>query len=91
MTVAFVAVVGAFMFLSATGADSTEFWAFLNRLWNLLSVVLAGGSLAYAGQAAKQTNGGLDARIEEAARKALDKQRATDIEPGGELRREDAP
>lgn len=70
LTVAFISIVGAFVFLSATGSDGTEFRSFLNTVINLASIVLGGSSAVYAGVAAKnsqttkeQTNGALDKRI----------------------------
>lgn len=71
LTVAFVAVVGAFAWLSAVGADGTEFRSFLNTIVNLATLLVAGGGVAYAGQAAKQTNGDLDKRIEAAVTRAV--------------------
>lgn len=69
-TVAFVSIVGAFVFLAATGADGTDFRAFINTLFNAASVLLGGGAFMAAGSAAKsaanaekQTNGALDKRI----------------------------
>ncbi len=63
-TIIFVVIVGAFVFLSATGADATEFRSFLNTLLNVGSVLLGGGAFVAAGAAAKsaanaekQTNG----------------------------------
>lgn len=69
-TIGFVTVIGAFVFLAATGADATDFRAFLNTVLNVASVVLGGGAFLAAGSAAKsaanaetQTNGALDKRI----------------------------
>ncbi len=82
LTVAFVATVGAFAYLSAKGADSGEFSRFLNTVVNLATLLLGGGALAYAGQAAKQTDGDLDARIQQAVKQALTMQRAEDVRLG---------
>jgi hypothetical protein len=87
LTAAFLGTVGAFAFLSYTGSDAAEFRGFLNIVMNLANLLVTGGALAYAGQAAQQTNGGLDKRVQAAARAALVEQRVEDTEPGGELRR----
>jgi len=83
LTVAFMTVVVAFVILSNNGTDATEFRSFLNTILNLVGLLLGGGALAFAGQAAKQTNGNLDARIKQAVQAALDAQRTTDVKPGG--------
>lgn len=77
-TVVFVTIVGAFVFLAATGADATDFRTFLNTVLNAASVLLGGGAFIAAGAAAKSaasaeknTNGVLDKRIEEGAQRAL--------------------
>jgi hypothetical protein len=93
LTVAFVAVVGAFAWLSAIGADGTEFRSFLNTVVNLATLAVAGGGVVFAGQAAKQTNGDLDQRIKDGVTAALDRQRLEDtgtavpLRDDGELRR----
>jgi hypothetical protein len=87
LTVAFVTVVAAFVYLSAQGADTAEFRSFLNTTLNFAGLLLSGGAVAFAGKAAQQTNGGLDARIEAGVQRALEAQRAADTAPGGELRR----
>lgn len=94
LTVAFLAVVGAFVVLDVTGTDGTEFRGFLNIVANLAGIVLGGGGLIYssaaqrsAAQAARQTNGDLDGRIQAAVSEALAAQRAVDVAPGGEYRR----
>lgn len=93
ITVAFVAVIGAFTYLSAVGADGTEFRSFLNTVVNLVTLLVSGGAVAFAGQAAKQTNGDLDARIANSVTAALDRQRREDtgdampLRDDGELRR----
>ena len=86
ITVAFVAVVGAFAWLSAIGADGTEFRSFLNTVVNLATLLATGGAVAFAGQAAKQTNGDLDARIATAVTVALDRQREEDTGQVGPVR-----
>jgi hypothetical protein len=94
LTVAFLSVVTAFVVLAVTGADAAEFRGFLNIFANLAGIMLGGGSVVYAGAAARnsqraveQTNGALDSRIEAGVRAALEQQRAADLLPGGELRR----
>jgi hypothetical protein len=78
IAVCFVSVVAAFAWLSVVGADGAEFRSFLNTVVNLATLALAGGGIAFAGQAAQQTNGGLDQRISEAVTHALDQQRSED-------------
>jgi hypothetical protein len=87
LTVAFLAVVGAFVVLSATGSDAAEFRGFLIIVLNLAGLIVTGGAATYAGKAASQTNGNLDQRIKDGVSAALDQQRAEDVAPGGELRR----
>lgn len=58
--------------LSITGTDTTEFYRLLNVAANFASVILSGGAFAYAGKASQQTNGGLDIRIQEGAKRALE-------------------
>ena len=77
-TVVFLTIIAAFVFLSVTGSDATEFRAFINTVMNAAAVVLAGtGAVAAgvaaksAGTAVKQTNGALDGRIETAIAQAL--------------------
>jgi hypothetical protein len=72
LTVAFVSVIGAFAYLTASGSNTTDFRSFLNTVLNFAGLLLSGGAVAYAGKAAQQTNGGLDARIKDAAKAALD-------------------
>lgn len=93
-SVAVVAVLGAFVVLGVTGADTSEL------RWVVLAILNAGGGLASVGgivysgsaarsahQAAEQTNGALDDRIADGVLKALAAQRAADVAPGGEFRR----
>jgi hypothetical protein len=75
----FITVVAAFVILTVSGSDSAEFSRWLNSIANLAGLLLGGGAMAFAGQAAQQTNGGLDKRIEDGARRALDEQRGEDI------------
>jgi hypothetical protein len=83
LTIAFVSVVATFGVLSAIGAEGTEFRSFLNSVVNLATLLVAGGGVAYAGQAAKQTNGHLDQRIKDAVTAALDRQRTEDTGVAG--------
>lgn len=92
ITLAFLGVTAAFVILAVTGADAAEFRGFLNIFANLGGLLLGGGSVVYAGAAARnsqrtveQTNGALDARIEAGVRAALEAQRADDVQPGGVL------
>lgn len=91
ITVAFVAVVAAFVILSVNGSDPAEFSRWLNSVANIGGLLLGGGAVAFSAKAAQQTNGGLDERIKAgaktAAKEALAEQRAVDTRPGGELRR----
>lgn len=97
LTFAFVAVLAALVVLAAIGADSTEVTRFLNLAMNTAILIVGGAGAVYSGAAAKnaqdaarQTNGALDQRIKagalEAARTALEEQRAADTAPGGEFR-----
>jgi hypothetical protein len=96
-SVALVAVLAAFVVLGITGTDTAEL------RWLILTILNAGAGLASVGgivysgaaaksahQAAEQTNGQLDDRIATAVAGALQLQRAADVAPGGEFRREDA-
>lgn len=94
LTVAFLAVVTAFVVLGVTDTDPAEFRGFLNVVTNLASILLGGGGLVYGAAAARnsqtaveQTNGTLDQRIADGVAQALAAQRAQDTEPGGEFRR----
>lgn len=78
ITAAFLGTVAAFAWLSSIGADGSEFRSFLNTVMNLGGLLLGGGAVAYAGQAAAQTNGDLDKRIKDAVTAALDRQREED-------------
>lgn len=90
LTVALLGVVGGFVYLSAQGVDTADFYRFLNVVFNLVTIVLGGGGVVLAGQArqaataaAEQTNGQLDGRIAAAVTAALARQRTTDTAPGG--------
>lgn len=87
ITVAFVAVVTAFVVLTMNGADPTEFSRWLNSVANLAGLLLGGGAVAFSAKAAQQTNGGLDERIKDGAKEAvieaLNEQRRAD---GGVVR-----
>lgn len=87
LTLAFVAVLVAFVTLSVTGSDPTEFRSFLNTVVNLATLLVSGGAVVFAGKASQQTNGGLDQRIKDGAKdavvEALNEQRTAD---GGVVR-----
>jgi hypothetical protein len=94
VSVAVLGALGALVVLSVSGADTADYWRFLNFAWNGLQLLAVSGGVVYAGaaarnsqQAVEQTNGSLDARIQAGVQKALEVQRAQDTEPGGELRR----
>lgn len=94
LTVGFLGVVAALVVLGVTGTPADELWTLLSRVANLAGVVFGGGSLVYAGaaarnaqEAAEQTNGSLDARIAAGVARALAAQRADDVAQGGEFRR----
>lgn len=79
-TVVFVTITAAFVVLSVTGSDATDFSRFLNIIMNTATVLLAGGGFI-AGTAAarsaeitrRQTrNGKTDAENEEAENKEVD-------------------
>jgi hypothetical protein len=78
VAVCFVAIIAAFTVLAATGADTTDLRAFLNLVLNIASGVFSGGAVVIAGaaakssaDAAKQTNGELDQKIEHSVRRAI--------------------
>ncbi len=83
LTIAFLGILGVFAYLSAIGADGTEFRSFLNTVVNLVTLVVSGSAAVYAGKAQKQTNGDLDARIQDGVTAALNQQRTDD---GGVVR-----
>ena len=81
-SVAVLGALGALVFLSASGADTSDYWRFLNFAWNGFQLLAVSGGVVYAGAAARnsekaveQTNGTLDARIQDGVQKALDVQR----------------
>lgn len=70
VTLCFLGVLAAFVYLSATGSDATDLRTFLNTILNIVSSLFSAGALVVAGAAAKsagkaeeQTNGQLDRRI----------------------------
>jgi hypothetical protein len=90
LTLAFLGILGAFVYLSAVHVDTGDFYRLLNVIFNLVTIVLAGGGVVLSGQArekataaADQTNGQLDQRIAAGVQQALTAQRATDVKPGG--------
>lgn len=82
VTICFISILAALVALSFSGADTTELWAFVNRLTNIGSVLLSGGAVIASGaaqrtaqEAVEQTNGQLDARIQAAVARALEQNR----------------
>lgn len=80
LSTGFVSMVAAIVILSVNGSDTTEFYRFLNQAGNWVGILLGGGGMVYgaaaarnAQQAAEQTNGTLDDRIEEAVVRAMSK------------------
>lgn len=66
ITIVFLGTAGGFVYLAATGADSTEFKGFIDTLFQFIIAVVSGGAFIAAGSAAKssrnaehQTNGEL--------------------------------
>ena len=96
-SVAVVALVAGFVVLGVNGSDTAELrWVVLTLL-NLGGGAASVGGLVYSGAAAKnaqdaahQTNGQLDGRITAAVQTALTAQRAEDVAPGGEFRKDGA-
>jgi hypothetical protein len=98
-SVAVLGALGALVALSVSGADTADYWRFLNFAWNGFQLLAVSGGVVYAGAAARNSekaagalNGELDARIKAGGKagalEALAEQRTADTEPGGELRRE---
>ena len=78
MTVAFLAVIAAYVVMPLTGADGSDLRSLINQLINLGTLVAAGGSVVYSSAAAKnaqdakeQTNGLLDAERRKIAQEAV--------------------
>lgn len=85
----FIAIIAAFVVLAWNGSSTADLRAFLNTILNIASVLLGGGSLVFAGAAAKsagraeqQTNGALDDRIAEGVSRALTRHAAAKGDPG---------
>lgn len=79
VTIVFLGTAGGFVYLSATGADATQFRAFLDTVFQFVTVLVSGGAFVAAGSAAKsaaaaerQTNGELKPRIKEAVGEVID-------------------
>src|ERR1700748_3937836 len=75
ITIAFVAILAAFVILAATGSSSADLRSILNTILNVASVIFGGTGLAAAAAAAKsagraeqQTNGQVDQRITDGVR-----------------------
>lgn len=80
ITVFAMTVVLSFAALAWKSGDMTELRSLINTLFNFGTLILSGGSLLAAGasarsadQAARQTNGELDKRIQTAVARAIDK------------------
>ena len=78
VTLCFCGILAAFVILSIQGADTADLRSFLNLVLNIASGLFSGGALVVAGAAARssarveeQTNGVMDKRIVEGAKKAL--------------------
>jgi hypothetical protein len=56
VSICFVAVVGAFVALSATGSDSADLRMFLNTVLNIVAALFSGGALVVAGAAARSSS-----------------------------------
>lgn len=85
ITAIILAVLGAITYLSAIGAETTEIRQVMNILANYAGLVLGGigavgGTIAAqrAGQAAHQTNGGLEDRMRAVIRSERERERAGD-------------
>lgn len=93
-SIALVGIFAAYVVAPLTGANGADLRSLINQILNVGTLLAVGGGAVYSGaaarnseKAAEQTNGTLDARIQEGVRAALDAQRAADTQPGGELRR----
>lgn len=85
----FVAVIGAFVFLSATGSDTADLRTFLNTILNVVSAIFSGGALVVAGAAARSAgkvqeqteNGHFTEQVREGVSRALAPQQSTAVRP----------
>ena len=78
LTVVAITVILSFAALAWKSGDMSELRSLVNTIVNIATLALTGGALVVGGaaarsadQAARQTNGALDARIEEAVAKAI--------------------
>lgn len=85
VTACFIAIIAAFVIVSALGVNDTDLRSFINTLLNVAATLFSGTGLAIAGAAAKsasnaekQTNGALDARIQTAVATELEKRNVGD-------------
>ncbi len=83
-----VAIIAALTLLAVLGKDSTEISRLINTAFNFAGLLLGGGGLVYgrlaatrAGQAAEQTNGGMEERITAAVHRALEEERRISANP----------
>lgn len=79
-TVVVLAVIASLTFLAWGGKDAAEIRSLINTVMNLASLILGGGAFVYSGMAAKRsdeaaenTNGKMDQKIEAAVTRALTK------------------
>ena len=83
VTLGFLGVVGAFVFLSATGSDTADLRTFLNTALNIAAALFSGGALVVAGSAARSAgqvkdqneNGHITEKVEEGVRNVMGERR----------------
>jgi zinc transporter ZupT len=79
VTLSFLGVLGAFVYLSSTGSDTTDLRTFLNTALNIAAALFSGGALVVAGSAARsagqvkdqQDNGHMVEQVREGVSRAL--------------------
>lgn len=71
LTVAFLGVLGAYVYLDLSGADGTQTREFMGTILQVATLLVASGGAAAAAQGAKQTNGDMEPRMKQAALEAL--------------------
>lgn len=78
LTVIFIAVLGSFVFLAATGSNADELSKFINTLMNIAMLFMGGGGLVFGASAAVnakrasvQTNGQLKDTVKDATKQAI--------------------
>lgn len=83
VTLSFLGVIGAFVFLSASGSDTTDLRTFLNTALNIAAALFSGGALVVAGSAARSAgkvqeqneNGHITEKVEEGVRNVMSERR----------------